>query len=77
MARREVVDCDCCGRMIRDPHTIGVIVDRVTDEAGSMDNVTEPLDLCSACMTDAVHQLLDRLTYVERQLWLKVWRKRT
>ena len=72
MAQETITRCDKCGlRCGGKGHTrISVYVDRQMDAAGSMDDVEERLDLCSACCGRELEHGLQALSYEQRANWV-------
>lgn len=59
MSTRTVTDCDGCGATdVGDDARFDVHLGRHMDAAGSMDDVTQPLDLCHACCVTAIREML-------------------
>lgn len=76
MAERLVYDCDSCGGRAVQVLRIGVVTARQTDAAGSVDDVQETVDLCSPCAATAIQQLVQALSFADRQAWLSAIRRR-
>jgi hypothetical protein len=68
--RREVVDCDRCGKTQPNTQHFCVPIGRNTDGAGSSDTETVDLDLCPECMKWALDQFLEPLSYEDSKLWV-------
>ncbi len=63
--------CDRCGRQC-EWDTIYAKTGRECDKAGDMDDKTEPVDLCSACMSRVVRDMVEKMTPEEAVEWAKM-----
>lgn len=73
MAKREVSDCDCCGKESKQAQRISVKIGRNMDAAGSMENEYADVDLCPCCMAKALNSMVIRLPYEEAKQWVKMF----
>ena len=70
MARREVVDCDCCGaKAVEHPVHLCFDVDRIPDGAGGMQDVYSKIDLCVRCATAGLRELVGKMDHASRRIW--------
>lgn len=67
--------CDRCGRECF-YESIYATVDRVTDAAGSMDDIVEDVDLCPLCMRARMEQMVQQMTPSQRAAWVEASRKK-
>jgi hypothetical protein len=72
VSRREVIDCDRCGKP-GDPYvmTFGVTTGRGVDAAGSPEDRYENVDLCQGCMGVELTGFLQRLGHAEAKAWVE------
>ena len=78
MASRRVYDCDHCGEKgLSKINELQFTTGRQMDGAGSMEDVTESIDLCPICtgkfLSQVMNQLLD---YQQRKAWVDKMRKK-
>jgi hypothetical protein len=64
MSRREVVDCDRCGRTAEKSARVFLRTDRRADAAGSAEDVGETLDLCIKCCERLIIYLTENSDFV-------------
>lgn len=73
MATETITRCDKCLQRCSEKSRvrIPVFVDRKMDAAGSLDDVTEVLDLCAPCVGRELEHGLQALTYEQRANWVR------
>jgi len=73
MSERIVVYCDRCEERasVNSSGRFEVVVDRKMDGAGSVDDITELIDLCPRCMAACLQEFVDLESLCERVAWLK------
>ena len=60
--KKQILVCDICGKEVRDEKEwicLALIIDRVMDAAGSMDDVCRNVEICQACSADILKRLIN------------------
>lgn len=75
--REQWVKCDRCGKRIGNfdtvlyEYSVGVVVGRKTDAAGSMEDETDGVDLCHRCAIVELRRFVSALNHNEAGEWIK------
>jgi hypothetical protein len=76
MSKREVIDCDKCGKESSQAHTFRINTGKSMDAAGGYSTDMEIVDLCPACCANELQQLLTGMAFADLAIWARNARKK-
>lgn len=70
--RRSVIDCDGCSAVnILQYHTLTIVGETYTDNAGSRDSDVETIDLCTRCLGKNLQDIFNLWPVPTRAKWIE------